>query len=448
MTSGKSNVCRRQFFAIRLILIFGTILFSSSLVEAASERGSAASSLLDGVSEGIGKMKSGMGETFNDVYESVEDLIEQSTLAGRIRPILGKFMISKSQWQAIFAGVSQVAQISDILFLLAIGYLLVPIVEKPYNALVPSAVTRPFKQTKRYDMVETIAHLAQLALLVYCVDIIKIILVGIGFTIPRGDRISHAFSYVVYCIYFAKRVSKFKKYSIKKWSRKTSKNQEEGHLKLLNRLIDTVIYGLACFLILDILNVELGFTMQGVAAISSLGALTFSLASKGLATNWLYGIMLSASDRIYEGDSILLNKSKFSGNVVKLGWVETVIRSSDDVLVTLPNSELVSQQVSNLSRINICQVKQTLKLNASDASKVPALLDDIKCEIRTQCPAVITDGSRPFRATWTSMENNKIEIVVDAHFRIKPVGDSYWKNRQTVLQAIDQAAKNSGVSFV
>ena len=425
------------------------VLSSLSISEAASERGSSPSSsskILDGVSEGIQSMKSGMGDTFSEVFESVEDLLEQSTLAGQIRPFLNKFIISKAQWLAIFDGIRQVVQLSDLIFLLLIGWGLIPLFEVPYNKLVPSSATRPFRETKRYDVVETLAHLAQLALLVYAVDIVKIILLGIGFAIPRHNRLSHAFSYIVYCVYGARRISKFKKYSIKKWS--GSKEKEEGHLKLLNRLADTFIYGLACFLILDILNVELGLTVQGVAAVSSLGALTFSLASKGLATNWLYGIMLSASDRIYEGDAILLNKSKFAGNVVKLGWVETVIRGSDDVLVTVPNAELVSQQVSNLSRIHTSQVKQTLKLSSGDVDKVPALLHEIKCEIRTRCPTVITDGSRPFRATWTSMEGNKLEIVVDAHFREKPVGENYWKNRQACLQALDAAAKNVGVSFI
>ena len=78
-------------------------------------------------------------------------------------------------------------------------------------------------------------------------------------------------------------------------------------------------------------------------------------------SNFFYGFLLAASDRIYEGDSIRLSKSGFKGQVYRLGWLETVLRGSDDIMVTVPNSELLGNQISNLSRIRICQVYQTLR---------------------------------------------------------------------------------------
>jgi small-conductance mechanosensitive channel len=194
--------------------------------------------------------------------------------------------------------------------------------------------------------------------------------------------------------------------------------------------------------------VEMGMALQGIFAFGSVGTLVFSLASKGIATQLMHGVLLASSDRIYEGDSILLNKSKFSGTVHKLGWVETIIRGSDDIIVTIPNDELVSQQVSNLSRIHQCQVKQTLRFKYEDAERLPALLEDIKSEIRAKCPAVITDGSRPFRAFWTNFGGNHLEVVVDTHFRIKPVGNAYYENRMKVLQAIDIAVKKHKLEMV
>jgi hypothetical protein len=83
----------------------------------------------------------------------------------------------------------------------------------------------------------------------------------------------------------------------------------------------------------------------------------------------------------------------------------------------------------------------------SDVDKLPKLTHDIKCEIRSACPSVITDGSRPFRCFWTNFQSNHLEVVVDAHFRIKPVGDAYWDNRQRVLQAIDRAVKANDLKY-
>lgn len=57
------------------------------------------------------------------------------------------------------------------------------------------------------------------------------------------------------------------------------------------------------------------------------------------------------------------------------------------------------------------------------------------------------DGSRPFRCYWTSFQADHLEVMLDAHFRIKPVGDAYHENRQQVLQAIHRAVKKNNVQF-
>jgi hypothetical protein len=76
------------------------------------------------------------------------------------------------------------------------------------------------------------------------------------------------------------------------------------------------------------------------------------------------------------------------------------------------------------------------------------LFDAIKQEIRLACPALITDGSRPFRVYWTDYIDENLAVMVDTHFRLKPIGDEYWENRQRVLQAIDRAVKKVGMSFL
>jgi hypothetical protein len=38
--------------------------------------------------------------------------------------------------------------------------------------------------------------------------------------------------------------------------------------------------------------------------------------------------------------------------------------------------------------------------------------------------------------------------MVDAHFYLKPIGDEYFSNRMQVLQAIDRAVRNQGVTLV
>jgi len=207
-----------------------------------------------------------------------------------------------------------------------------------------------------------------------------------------------------------------------------------------------MIGGVTLFFILNILKLEMGVAFSGILAFGSVGTLAFGLASKDLTTNILNGLMLSASDRIYEGDSVKFGDGH-SGTIISLGWLETVLRGSDEVMVSIPNGNLLKQQVSNLSRVRFCQVKQTLRFKYKDADKLPVLLEAIKEEIRLACPTLITDGTRPFRVHWTEFADDHLTVVVDTHFRLKPIGTDYWDNRQRVLQAIDRAVKKVGLTF-
>ena len=94
----------------------------------------------------------------------------------------------------------------------------------------------------------------------------------------------------------------------------------------------------------------------------------------------------------------------------------------------------------------ITVVHQTLRFPYSAVDKLPKLSHDIKCEIRSACPSIITDGSRPFQCYWVNFQSNHLEVFVDAHFRIPPVGDAYYENRQRCLQAIDRAIQKNEIA--
>jgi hypothetical protein len=74
-------------------------------------------------------------------------------------------------------------------------------------------------------------------------------------------------------------------------------------------------------------------------------------------------------------------------------------------------------------------------------------VEAIREEIKSSCPQLITDGTRPFRVFWTNYNEDHLEVVVNTHHNIAPLGDAYWINRQNVLQAIQRAVKKFGIEF-
>ena len=77
--------------------------------------------------------------------------------------------------------------------------------------------------------------------------------------------------------------------------------------------------------------------------------------------------------------------------------------------------------------------------------KLEKLSFDIKSEIRAACPSIITDRIFPFRCYWINFGSDYLEVFVNAHFRIPPVGDAYYENRQQCLIAIDRAIRKNGI---
>jgi small-conductance mechanosensitive channel len=122
---------------------------------------------------------------------------------------------------------------------------------------------------------------------------------------------------------------------------------------------------------------------------------------------------------------------------------------TDELIQTIPNAKLEGIAVSNLSRYERCQVKQTLRFHYKDVHALPKLLEAIKTEIIDACkPHIVTDGSRPCRVVWTGYNERWLEVLVDVHFEgIKPIGNKYWNNRQKVLMAIQRAVDQQGVEF-
>jgi small-conductance mechanosensitive channel len=149
---------------------------------------------------------------------------------------------------------------------------------------------------------------------------------------------------------------------------------------------------------------------------------------------------------MYVGDNVTFGDGT-AGRVAKLGWMETVLRNSDNTLTRVPNALLASQKISNVSRVAQCQVKQMLRFHYEDADVLPELLDAIRDEIKKSCSRLVTDGKQPFRVYWVNYNEDHLEVMVDTHHNIAPIGNAYWENRQNVLLAIHRAVKKFDVEF-
>jgi small-conductance mechanosensitive channel len=377
------------------------------------------------------------------VRSFLREEVHRTFLAGNILPAMEKLILTPEKFRKICKTLGQVTDWQDFLFLITLAYGTVPLFKYPYTTLAKGN-KKPFQKTGYFMVSHHFQQISKIALLCYLVDMLKVVIIEMGFTWGIIPVLPIVFARSAYTVWAARKLSLFKKWMLcRLWHRSP---ETLGRMELIDHLGDAFILTVAFLVVVDILSFELGFAVKSIFAFGSIGTLVFSLASQGIVANLMNGLLLSASDRVYEGDSVKFGNG-LEGTVVKMGWIETVIRGSDEIMMTVPNSDLASQQLANLSRLLRCQIKQTLRFSYKDVDKLSKVCDDIKAEIRKACPELITDGTRAFRCHWIGYEEDHLSVMVQAHFRIRPLGSEYWVNRQRVLEAISRAVEKNDVEF-
>lgn len=349
---------------------------------------------------------------------------------------MSKVNISPSKLLEIARSVSGCIALWDILIILFLGWFLLPLVEMSYNSGLKDSRKKSFRETYLYYAVDCVSQMVKIVVIVYIADVNYIILRGLGFDIGQTMNLGATVGKVAYTIWTVRQLKTFKRYILSKAVDRSP--NKLGKYVLYDHLSDFFVYVSAAMFICDILSVEVGTGLTSVFAFGSMGTFAFSMGSKDLCAQLLSGLVISTSDKFLVGDSIKLGDGT-AGIVDKIGWFDTVIRGYDNICIKIPNSQLSNQRVSNISKVEMCQVKQTLYFAQEDYKKITQLLDCIKNEIKEACPHLIINGKRPFRAYWTSFLEERLEVFVDCHFTLPPSGDAYWGNRQQMMQAIAMA---------
>ncbi len=115
-------------------------------------------------------------------------------------------------------------------------------------------------------------------------------------------------------------------------------------INLILKLLDTMILIVSGLLILK----NLGFNISAIIASLGLGGLAVALAIKDTLANFFASVMLLFDNSFSQGDWV--ECGGIEGVVVEIGLRRTTIRTADNSLLFVPNSELAGKVIQNWSR--------------------------------------------------------------------------------------------------
>jgi small-conductance mechanosensitive channel len=334
--------------------------------------------------------------------------------------------------------------LADLLLAGILGFATDPFVEMFFNTTHPtqsssSNETVAFKTTFLYGAADSISVAARVF---GCICLTDILIDTLPVQSPFAVNLRDVAPQIGVTLWLAMTLSTVKRSIFKQ----AVSGNTLGRVTIYDRLIDFVVGIVTVSQVLDELSIDVGMGLQSVFTAGGVGALIFSLASKDLAQQIVGGFAISVWDAFEIGDDVRLGDGT-EGTIARIGLVETEIRGFDNVSIRIPNSQLLTQRVSNISRTKQSQVLQLLRFQYSDLKQIPSVLGDIKREIRASCPKLVVDGSKSFNAVVSKYEPDHVQCQVNCHFEIPPGTTEFVLNREEVLLAIARAVEENDIRF-
>lgn len=179
--------------------------------------------------------------------------------------------------------------------------------------------------------------------------------------------------FIVIVFWFLYRSSDCIVWIFERYLNKTDKNISPVLNGVLRKSLKFIIVILEIFMIIK----EWGYDISGLIAGLGVGGLAFSLAAKDAASN-LLGSITIMSDKTYNiGDWI--QADKIEGTVEDIGFRSTKIRTFSDALISVPNSIMSNEPITNWSKMGKRRVNFNLQIPLdTTAEKIETLLSKLK----------------------------------------------------------------------
>ena len=193
-----------------------------------------------------------------------------------------------------------------------------------------------------------------------------------------------------------------------------------------------VLWALTVIIVADALGID---TASLVAALSVIG-LALSLAVQNVAANIFSGITLLMTRPFAEGDFVEIGAN--SGTVKSVGLFYTVIDTTDNRVITIPNGDVTAASIVNYSRESLRRVdfKFTASYDDSTESVKAAILEAVAGDER------ILDEPAPFVALSAYLDSS-----IEYTLRVWCNNADYWDVYFGINERVRESFARNGVQM-
>lgn len=215
------------------------------------------------------------------------------------------------------------------------------------------------------------------------------------------------------------------------------KEKEKINAEFLSKIAKTIIYTIAIFLIIQ----ELGFDLGGLITGLGLGGVILTLAAQDTAKNLFGGVVIFLDKPFKVGDYIEANT--YSGTVEDITFRSTAIRTVNDSLLHIPNSEMSSVAITNWAEINRRRYRTNLLIPLETPLEKIA---KIKEEIENMLSEQEEIYSETIMVNWENILDSGNQLVVIAYSNVT-VYKEYLKVKEKLNYQILKILEKNNVQL-
>ena len=220
--------------------------------------------------------------------------------------------------------------------------------------------------------------------------------------------------------------------------RKKWKNDvEDSMLEFALKVARAIIYIIALFIVLAILQINLGGLVAGLG----IGGIIVTLAAQDTAKNIFGGVVLFIDKPFNVGDWI--QTPNYEGAVEDITFRTTRIRSAENYVINIPNSTIADSAVINWSKLEKRRYKINLMLSLNTRSEQIAQVSDKIREMLSNNPEVINEDTT---VTFTNIANNGLDLMIDIYVKTT-VYKEYLKLKNQLNKNIMDIIHNSQIEI-
>ena len=181
---------------------------------------------------------------------------------------------------------------------------------------------------------------------------------------------------------------------------------------------------------------ELGIPTASLVALLSIAGLALSLSVQGVLGNLFSGLTLLLTHPFAEGNFVEVAGK--TGTVRSIGMLYTTINTLDNVVISIPNSDVVGSSINNYSTEELRRVDMLFCAAYSEPT------EKVKCAIMEVVAAdgrILTDPA-PFVAL-NAYKDSVVEFVV----RVWVKNADYWDVHFSLNERVRESFARNGVAM-